>query len=42
LPLVALMFIAEYWVRRRTFPNMQHAHILVAVRAFRDKTARSP
>jgi uncharacterized membrane protein len=42
LPLVALMFIAEYWVRRRTFPDMQHAHILVALRAFRDSTARSP
>jgi len=41
LPLVALMFIAEYWVRRRLLPNMQHRHILDAVRAFRDNTART-
>ena len=40
LPLVALTFIAEYWVRRRALPDMQHAHILDAVRAFRDSTAR--
>jgi uncharacterized membrane protein len=40
LPLVALMFIAEYRVRRRALPGMQHAHILDAVRAFRDSTAR--
>jgi hypothetical protein len=36
----ALVFIAEYWVRRRALPDMQHAHILDAVRAFRDSTAR--
>jgi len=40
LPLVALMFIVEYRVRRRTLPDMQHAHILDAVRAFRNTTAR--
>ncbi len=40
LPLVALMFIAEYWVRRRALPDMQHAHILDAVRAFRNTSAR--
>jgi len=40
LPLVALMFIAEYWVRRRALPDMQHAHILDVARAFRDSTAR--
>jgi uncharacterized membrane protein len=27
LPLVVLMFIAEYWVRRRALPDMQHQHI---------------
>lgn len=35
LPLVALMFLAEYLVRRRVLPHMRHAHILDAVRAFR-------
>lgn len=36
LPLVALMFIAEYQVRRRLLPNLRHTHILDAVRAFRN------
>lgn len=40
LPLVASMFIAEYWVRRWIFPDMQRAHILDAVRAFRASSAR--
>ena len=40
LPLVALMFIAEYWVRRRLLPDLQHARILDAVRAFRNTPAR--
>ena len=40
LPLVALMFIAEYWVRRRVLPEMRHMHILDAVRAFRNTPAR--
>ena len=40
LPLVALMFIAEYWVRRRALPDMQHHHILVAVRLFRNAATR--
>jgi len=40
LPLVVLMFIAEYWVRRRALPDMQHQHILVAVRLFRDAATR--
>lgn len=40
LPLVALMFIAEYWVRRWVLPEMRHAHILDAVRAFRNTSAR--
>lgn len=42
LPLVALMFIAEYWVRRWLLPEMRHAHILDAVRAFRNTPARPP
>ncbi len=41
LPLVALMFIAEYGVRRCLLPDMQHAHILDAVRAFRNDSANS-
>lgn len=40
LPLVALMFIAEYWVRRWVLPEMRHTHILDAVRAFRNTSAR--
>lgn len=40
LPLVALMFIAEYWVRRWVLPEMRHARILDAVRAFRNTPAR--
>jgi uncharacterized membrane protein len=40
LPLVALMFIAEYWIRRWVLPEMRHTHILDAVRAFRNTPAR--
>jgi uncharacterized membrane protein len=39
LPLVALMFIAEYWVRRWVLPDMRHTHILDAVRAYRNASA---
>lgn len=38
IPLVVLMFIAEYWIRRRALPDMQHAHILEGVRLFRNST----
>ncbi len=41
LPLVALMFIGEFAVRRRVLPDMQHMRILDAVRAFRNDAARS-
>jgi len=40
LPLVALMFIAEFLVRRRVLPDLRHMHILDAVRAFRNTPAR--
>lgn len=40
LPLVALMFIAEYWVRRWVLPDVQQTHILDAVRAYRNTSAR--
>jgi len=40
LPLVGLMFIAEYWIRRRKLPDTQHTHILDAVRAFRNTSER--
>jgi uncharacterized membrane protein len=40
LPLVALMFIGEYWVRRWALPEMRHMRILDAVRAFRNTPAR--
>lgn len=36
LPLVALMFIAEYCVRRSVLPEIKHTHILDALRAFRN------
>lgn len=35
-PLVVLMFIVEYRVRRRVLPNMRDIHILDAVRAFKN------
>jgi hypothetical protein len=38
--LVALVFIAGYRVRQRALPDMQHTHILDAVRTFRYSTAR--
>lgn len=37
--LVVTMFVAEYWIRRWTLPDMRNAHILDAVRAFRDTLA---
>ncbi|MHB8914488.1 MAG: COG4648 family protein [Thiobacillus sp.] len=40
-PLVVLMFIVEYWVRRWRLPEMRHAHILDAVRAYRNASART-
>ncbi len=36
LPLVVLMFIAEYWVRRWLLPDLKQKNILDAVRAFRN------
>jgi len=36
LPLVVLMFVVEYWVRRRTLPDMEHMHIFDSVRVFRN------
>lgn len=38
-PLVVLMFVAEYVVRRRVLPDMRH-HIFDAVRAFTRTSAR--
>lgn len=40
LPLIVMMFVAEYGVRRWLFPDLERAHILDAVRAFRDNSAR--
>ncbi len=39
LPLVALMFICEYWVRRWVLPDMRTPPILDAVRAFTNTPA---
>jgi uncharacterized membrane protein len=40
LPLIALMFIVEYRVRRWALPDVPNTHILDAVRAFRNHSAR--
>ena len=40
LPLVVLMFIVEYWVRRWVLPEMRHMRVLDALRAFRNTPAR--
>lgn len=34
-PLVALMFVVEYSVRRRRFPDFPHASLMAGLRAFR-------
>lgn len=39
-PLVGLMFVAEYWVRRWLLPELRHTHLLDAVRAFRHAATR--
>lgn len=39
-PLIGAMFVAEYAVRRRLHPDMEHAHILDAVKAFWNAPAR--
>jgi uncharacterized membrane protein len=33
-PLIGLMFVVEYMVRRRLHPDMEHAHILDGMKAF--------
>lgn len=40
LPLVVLMFVAEYLVRRRMLPDLKNTHILDAVRAYWNTEAR--
>lgn len=40
LPLVAVMFVAEYWVRRSVLSHTQHMRLMDAVRAFRNTSAR--
>jgi uncharacterized membrane protein len=40
LPLISMMFVAEYGIRRWLFPDIQRAHILDAVRAFRANSAQ--
>jgi uncharacterized membrane protein len=34
-PLICLMFVVEYVIRRMMFPDVEHVHIMVAVRAVR-------
>jgi len=36
LPLVAVVFVAEYLYRVARFPGFSHASLLTAVKAFRD------
>lgn len=40
LPLVALMFITEYLIRRYMLPDAPAAHILAAVKAYRNMSLR--
>ena len=40
LPLIALMFIVEYGIRRWRLPDTRNTHILDAIRAFRNTPAR--
>lgn len=40
LPLVGLMFLAEFLVRRRVLSNLPPSHILDAVRAYLNRSAR--
>jgi uncharacterized membrane protein len=37
LPLITLMFITEYWIRRRTLPAKDLSNIMEAVHAFIDR-----
>jgi uncharacterized membrane protein len=39
-PLIGLMFVIEYIVRRRLLPQMEHANILVGIQAFWKAPAR--
>lgn len=39
-PLITLMFVAEYIVRRRMHPDMEHANILAGIQAFWKAPAR--
>jgi hypothetical protein len=40
LPLVALMFMVEFMVRRRVLADLPTGHILDAVRAYLNNSAR--
>ncbi|HWG72228.1 MAG TPA: hypothetical protein VN692_22640 [Steroidobacteraceae bacterium] len=42
LPLVGLMFVAEYAVRRRVLPQVQHRGILASVRVYFADSSRAP
>lgn len=39
-PLVGLMFVAEYGVRRWRLPELRHTHLLDAIRAYRHASTR--
>ena len=41
LPLVVLMFVAEYLIRQRALPHAPRTHILDAVRAFRNSAGQN-
>ncbi len=41
LPLVALMFVAEFTIRRSVLPDIGHMHILDALRAYRNDSAQT-
>jgi uncharacterized membrane protein len=39
-PLICLMFVAEYAVRKRLLPQVEHAHIMDGIKAFWKEPAR--
>lgn len=42
IPLVALMFAGEFFVRKRLLTNLPKSNVMDAVRAYMDKSARIP
>lgn len=39
-PLIGMMFVVEYWVRKRRLPELRNTHLFDAIRAFRHASSR--